>query len=372
MKSERGEYELVSKQGVGGFGITWRAKDLADGSDVVVKVLRLERMDEWKSMDLFEREARALQRLDHPDIPAFVDYFPLDDGSSLALVQRFVEGRSLQACIDAAQRFDDSAIERMLRGLLEVLVYLHGLNPPVIHRDIKPGNVIVRPDGGVSLVDFGAITERLRPETVGGSTQVGTVGYMPMEQMVGKAVPASDLYAVGMTMLAAATGVGPDELPYEAESGRVDVFGATPSLAGAPRGLLRELTAPGVGLRPGSALEALRLLDDHDHGFATRQPAASAAVPVRSGYPTHPRLWTGLIAVGAAGAVAMYGPLFDLLSETTLKWSWGIWGFPVLYGLIGRGLEGNRPDLDHIPRRAGVGAAIAVAVVTSVIYGAMG
>lgn len=338
-------------------------------------------MDEWKSLDLFKREAQALRRLDHPGIPGFVDDFALPDGTSLVLVQRLVQGRSLQACIDDGERFDPGQIEAMLRGLLDILAYLHSLSPPVVHRDLKPGNVIVRPDGGVSLVDFGAITERLRPDTVGGSTTVGTVGYMPMEQMVGKAVPASDLYALGMTILAAVTGVGPEELPYDDTSGRVDVFAATPGLPGGPRGLLHELTAPGVGLRPESAAAALVLLDtptgmaapadigEFDGGWG-EQPADLS--PVRSGYATHKKLWRGLMALGGVIAVGMYGPLFDLLSEEMLFLTWGVWGYPAAFGIIGHWLERESPSEPNMVRKAGIAAAVVVALFSAGILGAVG
>src|SRR6185295_14519102 len=104
-------------------------------------------------------------------------------------------------------------ILRFLRDASGVLDYLHGRAPPVIHRDIKPNNVIRRPDGSFAIVDFGAVRDRLRPE--GGSTVVGTFGYMAPEQFQGRALPATDVYALGATAIAMLTGEEPEALPHK-------------------------------------------------------------------------------------------------------------------------------------------------------------
>jgi eukaryotic-like serine/threonine-protein kinase len=93
------------------------------------------------------------------------------------------------------------------------LIYLHELKPPVIHRDIKPQNILLQPNRKIALVDFGAVQDTYRNTQVGGSTVVGTYGYMPPEQFRGKAVAATDLYALGATILFLLTGRSPAELP---------------------------------------------------------------------------------------------------------------------------------------------------------------
>ena len=92
LTSERDVYALGEKIGEGGFGVPWRAERASDGKQVVIKQLRLERLDDWKSMELFEREASVLRGLEHPHIVGYVDDFALEQDGAMVLVQRFVAG----------------------------------------------------------------------------------------------------------------------------------------------------------------------------------------------------------------------------------------------------------------------------------------
>ena len=197
-----GRYVLGERIGQGAQGITWRATDRASGETVVVKELRVQGLSEWKAIELFEREGEALARLDHPAIPRYVDAFHVegDAGPQLFLVQACAEGTPLDRAMAQGLRLDEGQARDFVRRLLEICAYIHGLDPPVIHRDIKPSNVLRRPDGALSLVDFGAV-QTVLPASGGGSTVVGTTGYMPLEQLMGRATPATDLYAVGATAI---------------------------------------------------------------------------------------------------------------------------------------------------------------------------
>jgi serine/threonine protein kinase len=128
-------------------------------------------------------------------------------------VQQLVEGKSLAQAIADGWHGSEEDIKQIAEQVLDVLIYLHELKPPVIHRDIKPQNVILQPNRKIALVDFGAVQDTYRSTQVGGSTVVGTYGYMPPEQFRGKAVPATDLYALGATILFLLTGRSPVELP---------------------------------------------------------------------------------------------------------------------------------------------------------------
>jgi hypothetical protein len=133
-----------------------------------------------------------------------------------------IEGESLATIRKRGGSLAEEDVVRLLRDAGEVLAYLQGRAPPVIHRDLKPGNVIRRPDGSFAFVDFGAVRDKLRPE--GGSTVVGTFGYMAPEQFQGRALAQSDVYAIGATAMTMLTGREPEDLPHRGLA--IDVRGA--------------------------------------------------------------------------------------------------------------------------------------------------
>ena len=208
-------YRIASILGQGGIGITYAALDSQTGDRVALKALSFRRMNDWKVLELFEREAKVLSQLDHPAIPRYLDYFQIDTDRDrdFYIVQQLVEGKSLAQAIADGWHGSEEDIKQIAEQVLNVLIYLHELKPPVIHRDIKPQNIILQPNHQIALVDFGAVQDTYRSTQVGGSTVVGTYGYMPPEQFRGKAVPATDLYALGATILFLLTGRSPTDLP---------------------------------------------------------------------------------------------------------------------------------------------------------------
>ena len=165
-----GRYSLVGLLGQGAQGQTYDALDLREGRAVAIKRFDIRTAKTWKEAELAEREARTLQALSHPGLPRYVDHF--EEGGSLYLVMDKIEGESLAALRKRGVVFSRDDVVRFFRDAAQILSYLHGRAPPVIHRDLKPNNVIRRPDGSFAFVDFGAVRDRLRPE--GGSTIVGT------------------------------------------------------------------------------------------------------------------------------------------------------------------------------------------------------
>lgn len=208
-------YRLLGVLGKGGSGLTYRAQDITTGDRVALKELSLRGLGDWKKLELFEREARVLATLDHPAIPNYVDYFQVDtpDNRLFYIAQALAEGDTLAEQVAAGAHFGETEVKRVAQDLLRVLKYLHRLNPPIIHRDIKPQNLIRRDDGAVFLVDFGAVQAVYRQVATFGSTVVGTYGYMAPEQFRGQAYPATDLYGLGATLLYLLTHQDPGELP---------------------------------------------------------------------------------------------------------------------------------------------------------------
>jgi tRNA A-37 threonylcarbamoyl transferase component Bud32 len=206
-----GRFVIVGSLGEGAQGHTYDGVDKREGRAVAIKRFDVRFAKTWKDAELAEREARVLQSLSHPRLPKYIDHF--EQGGALYLVMEKIEGESLASLQKRGELLSEQDIVRFFHDASEVLDYLHRRVPPVIHRDLKPGNVIRRPDGSFAFVDFGAVRDKLRPE--GGSTIVGTFGYMAPEQFQGRALPASDVYAIGATALSMLTGRQPEDLPHK-------------------------------------------------------------------------------------------------------------------------------------------------------------
>ncbi|MBO4350914.1 MAG: serine/threonine protein kinase [Proteobacteria bacterium] len=216
-KELRGKYTFLNKLGSGTQGNVYRAKRLSDGKILAVKKIRIDSVNTWKEYDLFHREADVLASLHERGIAEFYDALEfLDaDPASAYIVQELIEGRSLQLMLKQGFRFTVSRIFKMALGLVELLEKLHSHNPPIIHRDIKPNNIIMKPrsdsdDFDPYLIDFGAVANPTVQK--GGSTLAGTYGYMPPEQLVGRPCPASDIYALGATIVYMLSGVEPADM----------------------------------------------------------------------------------------------------------------------------------------------------------------
>lgn len=208
-------YRILGQLGQGGIGVTYAAQELQGNHQVALKSLSLWRMKDFKVMELFEREARILKQLQHPNIPRYLDYFEVDepDNRYFYLAQELVEGRSLATLIEADSCPDEAMVSAIAAQILEILIYLQQLAPPVLHRDIKPQNIIQRSDGQLFLVDFGAVQDTYQNTLTGGSTVVGTYGYIAPEQFSGQATLATDLYSLGATLLFLLSRKDPAELP---------------------------------------------------------------------------------------------------------------------------------------------------------------
>lgn len=207
-------YQLVECLGENGGRQTWRAIDQAQTPPerVIVKALIFPNQVEWQALRLFEREGEILRTVSHPYIPQYRDFFTADDrGIWYCLVEDYIPGKSLKQLLDEGEHFTEGDLRSIGKQVLEILVYLHGLSPPIYHRDIKPSNLIRGEDGRIYLVDFGAVQDKA-PVLGGTFTIVGTYGYTPIEQFAGRAVPGSDLYALGATLVHLATGRSPADL----------------------------------------------------------------------------------------------------------------------------------------------------------------
>ncbi len=280
----RDRYQLMQQLGARGAKQTWLAEDLNDDSRVTIKMLSFGAGMDWQDFKLFEREGQTLQALDHERIPRYLDFFQLQTPNltQYCLVQHYIPGRSLAEVVRAGKRFSQAEVESIAASLLEILIYLHSCSPVVIHRDIKPSNLIQAEETDeqgqplIYLIDFGSV----QAETASGrtATVVGTYGYMPMEQFGGRAVPASDLYALGATLVFLMTGTDPADLP---QSNLKPQLGSLVSVDPGFRQWLERLLEPGLDQRFSSAAEALQALQ-------TRSLMTYKGVTLAPGSEVHP------------------------------------------------------------------------------------
>lgn len=210
-------YRILDILGEGGSGATYQAEDEQTGQVVALKALSLRRMSDWKALELFEREAQVLAQLHYPAIPRYLAHFHTDspDDRSFYLVQQLAAGQSLARLVQAGWHGIEAEVRQIAEQILKILIYLRSLTPPVIHRDLKPQNLIRQVNGQIHLVDFGAVQHTYYNTLMRGSTVVGTFGYMAPEQFRGQAVPATDLYSLGATLLFLLTHRSPAELPTD-------------------------------------------------------------------------------------------------------------------------------------------------------------
>lgn len=214
--------------GRGGFGVTYLARDMAlpGNPECVVKQLSPKVSNPVvlrKACERFEREAKTLAQLgSHAQIPCLLDYFEVE--GEFYLVQEYVKGANLAKEVKQRGLQSELGVKRFLREILPVLSYIH--QNQVIHRDIKPPNIIrCSEDGRLVLIDFGAVKEQISEmnETQRASTTqfVGTVGFAPPEQLALRPVYSSDIYAIGVTCLYLLTGKPPIEFDINPATGEI-------------------------------------------------------------------------------------------------------------------------------------------------------
>jgi serine/threonine protein kinase/xanthosine utilization system XapX-like protein len=279
-----GRYQIVSILGKGGFGQTYLAQDTKrPGNPIcVVKYLMPARRD-VKFLEvarrLFETEAKILEALGrHSQIPQLLAYFEANE--EFYLVEEYIEGYPLSDVLFADKRLSEVQVVDILAGVLEVLAFIHKHH--VIHRDIKPSNIIrSKQDGMLVLIDFGAVKQmhpQLDGETENQTVAIGTRGYAPAEQYAGHPRLNSDIYALGMIAIQALTGILPQQLPQDRDTGNVvwrDLANVNEELAQ----IINKMVQYHFSDRYQSAAEVLQGLNHLDRATLSTQPSDLRKIP---------------------------------------------------------------------------------------------
>jgi serine/threonine protein kinase len=259
-------YKIQQQLGKSAGRRTLLAYDLDTQELVIVKLLLFSDEFEWTDLKLFEREAETLKSLSHPAIPRYLNSFELNlsNTKGFALVQTYIEAQSFEKHLKSGRNFSEIEVKQLAKAILEILVYLHDRQPPIIHRDIKPSNILLGDRSGnsvgqVYLVDFGSV-QTIAAKTGSTHTVVGTYGYMPPEQFGDRAVPASDLYSLGATLIYLVTGTHPADLPQQ--DGKIQL-NSLANITPAFSYWLGRTLEPHLGRRFTTATEALQALDRH-------------------------------------------------------------------------------------------------------------
>ncbi len=203
-----GKYEILKEVGHGGMSVVYLAIDTHLNRNWAVKEVR--KTGKTKNDEIIENsilvEANLIKRLDHPALPRIVDI--IDNGETIYIVMDFIEGESLDKVLTEYGAQPEEKVIEWAMQVCDVLSYLHSQKPPIIYRDMKPGNLMLKPNGNICIIDFG-IAREYKEENLADTKVLGTKGYAPPEQYNGQTDPRSDIYALGMTMHQLLTGVDP-------------------------------------------------------------------------------------------------------------------------------------------------------------------
>ena len=206
-----GRYQINAKIGSGGSSIVYKAQDLQLYRDVTIKILREQFSEDENSIKLFLSEAQSVARLSHPNIVSLFDAG--SDNGNYFLVMEYVDGPDLKTYIKNRSKIEIEAALKLMEGILRALEHSH--NSGIVHRDIKPQNILLKKDGTVKVTDFG-ISKVVTSATVTfAGSMIGSVQYISPEQARGGVTnEASDIYSAGVVFYELVTG----RLPFQADT----------------------------------------------------------------------------------------------------------------------------------------------------------
>ncbi|RCJ28549.1 serine/threonine protein kinase [Nostoc minutum NIES-26] len=261
-------YQVIQVLGAGGFGETFLAEDthMPSRRRCVIKQLKPIANDPQTYQIIqqrFEREAATLEYLGESSdqIPKLYAYF--SENGQFYLVQEWIYGQTLANIVETQGYTSETVVREILLSLLSVLDYVHSKG--IIHRDIKPDNIILRTvDNKPVLIDFGAVKETIRSVVSAPmptrSLVIGTPGYMPSEQAVGRPVYATDIYSLGLTAIYLLTGKYPQELQTNQQTGEILWQNYAPNVSSQLAMVLNQAIKPQAGDRYSTASKMLYAL----------------------------------------------------------------------------------------------------------------
>ena len=210
-----GKYKILNKVGQGGMSVVYLAMNEKANKQWAVKEVRKDGIKDFEVVKQgLVAETDILKKLNHPHLPSIIDVIDTDD--SFIIIMDYIQGNSLNKALDEFGAQPQENVIDWAKQLCDVLGYLHTRTPAIIYRDMKPSNVMLKPDGNVMLIDFGTARE-FKEKNLADTTCLGTVGYAAPEQFggMGQTDARTDIYCLGATLYHLVTGMNPCEPPYE-------------------------------------------------------------------------------------------------------------------------------------------------------------
>lgn len=205
-----GKYKILSEIGHGGMSVVYMAINEKANKTWAIKEVRKDgKMDFNTVRQGLMAEIETLKKLKHPNLPSIIDV--IEDDDSFIIVMDYIEGRSLDKIIEENGAQPEAYVVEWAKQLCDVFGYLHSRTPPIIYRDMKPANVMLKPDGNIMVIDFG--TAKNYEIDLGETTGIGTIGYAAPEQYIGSGLgrtdARTDIYCLGITMYHLLTNIDP-------------------------------------------------------------------------------------------------------------------------------------------------------------------
>ncbi len=210
-----GKYKILNKVGQGGMSVVYLAMNEKANKQWAVKEVRKDGVLDFEAVKQgLVAETDILKKLNHPNLPSIIDVIDTED--SFIIIMDYIQGNSLNKALDEFGAQPQEMVIEWAKQLCDVLGYLHSRTPAIIYRDMKPANVMLKPDGNITLIDFGTARE-YKEKNLADTTCLGTVGYAAPEQFggMGQTDARTDIYCLGATLYHLVTGMNPCEPPYE-------------------------------------------------------------------------------------------------------------------------------------------------------------
>lgn len=254
------KYKILNEVGHGGMSVVYLAMNEKANKQWAIKEVRKDGVKDFEVVkQSLVAETDMLKRLSHPNLPDIIDVIESDE--RFLIVMDYIQGNSLSKALEEFGAQQQDEVIKWAKQLCDVLGYLHSRKPAIIYRDLKPANIMLKPDGNITLIDFGTARE-YKEKNLADTTCLGTVGYAAPEQFggMGQTDARTDIYCLGATLYHLVTGMNPCEPPYEI----LPIRQVNPALSSGLERIIKKCTQSDPNNRYQSAEELMYALEHYE------------------------------------------------------------------------------------------------------------